>query len=174
MKYLFCICNCCSILTLLPVKRLIDSTVGKDAGCHGPRRALGMLCRTGEEAAAVAIGGGSSGLPGGESVTGSHLHPALPCPAPHTPGHFSHPVGHWRTRCGQSLRGCLCSGACPLAHLSSPAEEALSQPWSQEEDAWSPAGNPPTHRCMKVSKCLLSDFSVLVVQYYHGRLPREH
>ena len=49
--------------------------------------------------------------------------PAMPCPAPHPPGHFSHPVGHWRTRCGQSLGGCLCSGACPLACLSSPAEE---------------------------------------------------
>ena len=80
-----------------------------------------MPCRTGEEAAAVATGAGSSGLPGGESVTGAAC--TLPCPAPHTPGHFSHPVGHWRTRCGQSLGGCLCSGACPLACLSSPAEE---------------------------------------------------
>ena len=39
-----------------------------------------MPCRMGEEAAAVATEAGSSGLPGGESVTGSRLHPALPRP----------------------------------------------------------------------------------------------
>ena len=46
-----------------------------------------MPCRTGEEAAAVATGAGSSGLPGGGSVTGSRLHPALPCPALPRPTH---------------------------------------------------------------------------------------
>ena len=79
-------------LTLLHVKRLIDSTVGKDAGCQGSRRVLGVLCRAGEEATATAIGGCSSGPREARASFGGAY--TLLYPAP--PGHFSHPMEHWQ------------------------------------------------------------------------------
>ena len=111
-----------------PCKEPIDSTVGKHAGCPGPRRLLRVLCGAGEEAAAIAVRGDSSRVVRASfGVACSLIYPA-------PPGRLSHPGERWQTRWGQSLGRCLCSGACSLPVCLHQRKKMLSQPWPQEED----------------------------------------
>lgn len=174
MKYLFFICNCCAILTLLPVKRLIDSTVGKDAACHSPGGLWG--CPAGRERRRQQLPQEQAALVSRE-VRASR-EPLAPCPAPpHIPLGIS--LIRWDT--GGHAVARASEGACALGLAPWPVclhqrKRMLSQPWSQEEDErWvEPSWKSTNPQGMKVSKCLLSHFFVLVLQAYYGRLPREH